>query len=208
MTTTQRPALFLDRDGVVNVDYGFVATWDRFDYVDGVVALVKAANAACWPVVIVTNQSGIARGYFSEMQMMGLHERVVSDMALAGARIDAIYHCPYLPGCALPIYDRESQDRKPRPGMFLKAAFDLGIDLERSAMIGDRQTDMEAARAAGVDGHLFTGGDLFAFASTRIPFFKSRGLPAANSHSRSRRLPASGNLEPVPPPPRAASRPR
>lgn len=166
---TGRPALFLDRDGVINRDHGFVSTWERFDPIEGIIDTVAAANAAGWPVVVVTNQSGIARGYFTEDDVAAFHARLRGWLAMNGAQLDAIYLCPYLPGAPLAAYDRDSEDRKPRPGMLLRAARDLTLDLARSYLIGDRETDVQAAQAAGATGLLFPGGDLWAFARARIP---------------------------------------
>ncbi|GHD21962.1 D-glycero-alpha-D-manno-heptose-1,7-bisphosphate 7-phosphatase [Tianweitania populi] len=193
MTEPFRPALFLDRDGVVNVDYGYVSRWERFHYIPGVEAVIQAANDLGWVVVIVTNQSGIARGYFSEADIAALHETLTQDLASRGARIDAIYACPYLPGCGSLLYDRDSEDRKPKPGMLLRAARDLNLDLARSHMIGDQARDMQAAAAAGVTGHFFPGGNLWDFAVAHIADFRSRDCPAARRHIPPRRLPETGS---------------
>ncbi len=171
-----RPALFLDRDGIINVDHGYVATRERLDYVPRIADLVAAANRAGWAVVIVTNQSGVARGYFPESQMHAFHDMIRADLASQGARIDAVYHCPHLPGAAVAQFDVDCDCRKPRPGMLLRAIREMDLDPARSAMIGDKPSDVEAARAAGVAGHLFQGGDLLEFAAPRLSALQKSGL--------------------------------
>jgi D-glycero-D-manno-heptose 1,7-bisphosphate phosphatase len=168
-----RPGLLLDRDGVINVNHGYVSEWAKFDQIPGVERLIGAANRAGWGVAVVTNQSGIARGYFEEAQLHALHDALRAHLAGGAtpplAWIDAIYHCPYLKGATVPAFDRDSEDRKPRPGMLLKAIAELGLDPARTALIGDSPSDIAAADAAGVAGHLFEGGDLWDFAAARLP---------------------------------------
>lgn len=170
---TLRPGLLLDRDGVINVNHGYVFEWAKFDLILGVERLIAAANRAGWGVAVVTNQSGIARGHYTEAQMHALHDRLRQHLAGTGPRpqawIDAIYHCPFLVGAALPEYDRDSPLRKPRPGMLLQAIADLGLDPAQTSLIGDSASDIEAAANAGIAGHLFTGGDLWEFAAQRLP---------------------------------------
>ena len=174
MNGPARPALFLDRDGVLNFDYGYIANWNRFKPVPGATQLIRAANIADWAVIVVTNQSGVARGYFTEDDVEAFHRRMVDHFQSEGGRIDAIYYCPFLLGAPLQAYNLSSPERKPQPGMILRAAADLGLDLSRSALIGDRQSDMAAAAAAGVIGHLFTGGNLWVFAASRLPELSNR----------------------------------
>ena len=159
-----RPALFLDRDGVLNLDRGYVSRWEDFTWVDGARAVVRAFNQAGWWVFVVTNQSGIGRGYYAEADMHALHARMGEALAQDGARIDAFYWCPQHPDAAEARYRHpDPPDRKPNPGMLLRAMADWPVDREASFMIGDKPGDMEAARRAGVRGHLFEGGDLRAF---------------------------------------------
>lgn len=164
-----RRALFLDRDGVINEDYGYVHRWEDFTFVRGAPAVIARANQAGWAVIVVTNQSGVARGYFDEAAVRALHIRMCEELREWNAAIDAIYFCPYLPGGSISAYARESADRKPRPGMLLRAAREHDLKLTMSVLIGDKPTDLEAARRAGVAGHLFEGGDLAAFAKTKVP---------------------------------------
>lgn len=149
-----RPALFLDRDGVINVDTDY--TWRVEDLVltPTAAAAIARANRAGWLVVVVTNQSGVARGYYTEEDVHAFHAAMADRLAAAGARIDAFYHCPYHPEGSIARYRVDHPDRKPRPGMLLRAIADHGIDAAASLLLGDRSTDLEAAAAAGVRGVL------------------------------------------------------
>jgi len=159
-----RPALFLDRDGVINVDHSYVFRREDFEWVDGAQAVIRRFNDMGWWVFVVTNQSGIARGYYTEEQMQALHDWMSAELASTGARFDRIYHCPFHEDGTIPRYTRDSYDRKPKPGMLIRAMTDFPVIKERSFLIGDKQADLDAAKAAGVRGFLFTGGDLAAFA--------------------------------------------
>lgn len=159
-----RPALFLDRDGVLNEDRGYVAHWDHFRWIPGAKAAVAAFNRAGWLVIVVTNQSGVGRGYYTEAEMHALHRRMSEELARDGARIDAFYFAPHHPEAASEAYRHpDPPDRKPNPGMILRAMSDWPIDRDRSVLVGDKRSDMEAAARAGVRGLLFTGGDLERF---------------------------------------------
>lgn len=151
---TGRPALFLDRDGVINVDHGYVCRPEDFEFVDGIFDLVAAARVAGYLVVVVTNQAGIGRGYYTEDDFLRLMAWVKGEFARRGGGIDAVYFCPYHPEHGVGAYRRDSDCRKPAPGMLLRAAADLAIDLPRSIMVGDKRSDAEAAWAAGVGTRL------------------------------------------------------
>jgi D-glycero-D-manno-heptose 1,7-bisphosphate phosphatase len=159
-----RPALFLDRDGVINVDRNYVYRVEDFEWIEGAVETIKTFNQRGWWVFVVTNQSGIARGFYSEDQMQELHVWLAKELETRGARIDRIYHCPYHEDGTIERYRKDSFDRKPKPGMLLQAMTDFPVIKERSLMIGDKQADLEAAKAAGIRGFLFTGGNLASFA--------------------------------------------
>jgi len=159
-----RPALFLDRDGVLNVDQGYVHRWADFRWIPGAREAVAAANRAGWLVIVVTNQSGVGRGYYTEAEMHALHERMAQDLAALGAHVDAVYFCPHHPDAPEDRYRHpDPPDRKPNPGMLLRALADFPIDRDRSLLVGDKASDMEAARRAGVQALRFRGGDLAAF---------------------------------------------
>jgi len=153
----------LDRDGVLNVDHGHVCTREAFDWVDGAAGAIRLLREAGYTVAIVTNQAGIAKGLYSEEQFVALTEWMVAELARRGATVDAVYYCPHHPTEGKPPYLVECSCRKPRPGMLLRALAEAALAPEHGLMIGDKETDMEAARAAGVRGCLFPGGDLEAF---------------------------------------------
>lgn len=160
-----RPAAFLDRDGVLIVDCGYPHRPDQLVLIPGAAEAVKRLNDAGYVVVIVTNQSGVARGLFSEETMHGFNRLLVARLAEAGARIDAVYAAPHHAEAVDERYRHpDHPDRKPNPGMLLRAIAEHDLDPARSLMIGDQPSDMEAARRAGVTGYPFPeGGDLDQF---------------------------------------------
>jgi len=158
-----RPAAFLDRDGVLNVDDGYVFRPEAMRFVAGAPAAVRRLNESGRLVVVVTNQSGVARGYFSEAQMDAFHDHLRAELAAHGAHLDAIYACPFHPDAVVPQYRADHPDRKPKPGMILRAIADLDIDPAGSFLIGDKDSDIEAATRAGIRGHKFAGPDLAIF---------------------------------------------
>lgn len=162
-TSELRPTLFLDRDGVVNVDHGYVYEVEKFEFMPGVVDAIKRFNARGWRVIVITNQSGIARGFYTEAQMFALHEYMTAELERMGARVDAIYHCPYHEKGEIAEYRRDSDLRKPRPGMLLQAMKDHPTDKTRSFMVGDKISDVHAAEGAGLRGFLYKEGDVDAF---------------------------------------------
>ncbi len=156
----KRPALFLDRDGVINVDHGYVHKPEEFEFIDGIFEVVASANQAGYLVVVVTNQAGIGRGYYSESQFHALTEWMKDRFAERNGKIDGVYFSPYHPEYGVGQYRRETDCGMPGPGLLLKAERDLDLDMERSIFIGDKPTDMEAGRAAGVGTLLHLDGDL------------------------------------------------
>ena len=158
---TARPAVFFDRDGVFNEDLGYVGRPEDLVWIAGGPQAVRRLNDLGYLVIIVTNQSGIGRGYYDEAAMHAVHEALNAHLATAGAHIDAVYFAPHHEDATIERYRQaDHPDRKPNPGMLLKAMSDYAIDRERSFLIGDKQSDLEAARRAGVKGYLFDGGDL------------------------------------------------
>jgi D-glycero-D-manno-heptose 1,7-bisphosphate phosphatase len=143
-------ALLLDRDGVINVNFGYVHTAERTEWVDGIFELCRAAQVAGYALVVVTNQAGIARGIYSEEQFAAYTQWMLEQFNARGIHILRIYYCPHHAAAGQGSYRHDCECRKPRPGMIMAAAQDLGIDLASSLMIGDKASDMEAARAAGV----------------------------------------------------------
>lgn len=157
-------ALFLDRDGVLNVDHGYVGTRDRFEWVDGAREAVALATELGWKVFIVTNQSGVARGFYTEDDVRSLLAWITDECAVTGGRIDDTRYCPYHPEAPLAAYRRVSDWRKPAPGMLLDLLRVWDVRAADCAMIGDQESDMIAAAKAGVTGYLFAGGNLLEFA--------------------------------------------
>jgi D-glycero-D-manno-heptose 1,7-bisphosphate phosphatase len=156
----KRPAIFFDRDGVLNEDDGYVYETTRLKWIDGAREAVKAANDAGYLVFVVTNQSGVARGFFDEQDVRALHEWMAAELARIGAHIDAFEYCPYHPDAVIERYRQVSHRRKPAPGMITDLLARFPVDPGRSILIGDKPTDLEAAQAAGVHGILFSGGNL------------------------------------------------
>jgi D-glycero-D-manno-heptose 1,7-bisphosphate phosphatase len=149
--STPRPAVFVDRDNTLIRDPGYLRDVGRVELLPGVAEALRRLRAAGYPVVVVSNQSGVARGYLSEQEVDAIHDRMRGLLAGHGAGVDAIYYCPYFDGpeAIRTEYRIDSDLRKPKPGMLLLAARDHAIDLSRSWMIGDSERDVQAGRAAG-----------------------------------------------------------
>jgi len=162
----RRAAVILDRDGVLNVDHGYVGEIARLEWIAGAKAAVKRLNDAGLLVIVATNQSGVARGLFDLAAVDTVHQAMRADLAVEGAHIDAFYVCPYLPNAPVAAFAHpDHPDRKPNPGMILRALSDWRIDPVRALVIGDKERDLEAGRRAGVSGALFPGGNLDTFAA-------------------------------------------
>lgn len=145
----RQAAIFLDRDGVIMEEGNYIATPQQVRLIPGAAEAIAQLNRAGWRVVVATNQSGIARGYFSAAAVERVHERLVQLLACSGARLDGIYVCPHHPEGGVEAYRRQCDCRKPRPGLLYQAAGELQLDLSRSWLVGDRLSDLEAGATAG-----------------------------------------------------------
>ena len=145
-----RKALFLDRDGVINEDLGYVFRASDFCFIDGIFELCRAATQTGFDIIVITNQAGIARGYYSEAEFLELTNWMVAHFSAQGISIRKVFYCPYHPTAGIGPYLRDAECRKPKPGMILAAREEFGFDLKSSILIGDEFTDIEAGRRAGV----------------------------------------------------------
>lgn len=151
----KRPAAFLDRDGVLNIDRGYIYKPDDLEMIPGAATAVRLLNEAAYSVFVVTNQSGVARGYYSEAAIGEIHVRLQGILNSEGAHIDAFYYCPHHPDGTVKSLAIECRCRKPGPGMLEQAAREWPIDLSRSFLIGDRDLDLAAAAAFNIRGIKF-----------------------------------------------------
>lgn len=165
-------ALFLDRDGVVNIDKDYVFRVEDFEFVDGIFDLCRSARERGYLIVVITNQSGIGRGYYTEDDFHALTDWMRARFEEQGAPVAGVYYCPYHPEHGQGRYKVDSFDRKPNPGMILRAMHDLDLDLSASIMVGDKASDMKASGAAGIGRKvLFSpegGGDIISTGADEI----------------------------------------
>ncbi len=152
-----QPVLFLDRDGVINIDRGYVSQISDFEWVAGAKELISRARNKGFLVIVVTNQSGIGRGYYTEQDFLKL-----TDWMLEQFEVDGVYYCPHDPDVGCPA-------RKPGTGQLDSANSDFLIDWKRSLLIGDKDTDMKAAEKMGIPSYLFTGGNVLEFILKQVP---------------------------------------
>jgi len=151
-------AVFLDRDGTIHEEVGYLSRLDQLKLFPGTAEAVTLIHEMGRKAVVITNQSGVARGFFDEGFLHEVHGEINARLEKKGTRIDAFYYCPHHPHFGAPPYKKDCDCRKPNPGLFFRAAADLGIDLHRSYMIGDMLKDMVAARHAGAGGILVRTG--------------------------------------------------
>jgi len=149
--STKKSAIFIDRDGVINVDHGYVAKIDDFEFIDGVIDACKRLKEKGYLLVVITNQSGIARGYYSEQQFNQLTQWMDYSFANEGVELDGIYYCPHHAEHGVGELKIDCDCRKPKPGLILSAVKDLNIDLNTSMLVGDTITDIQAGIAAGIE---------------------------------------------------------
>ena len=177
-SSIKRPALFLDRDGIINVEKNYVYRIDDFVFIDGIFDLCRSALAAGMAIVVVTNQAGIGRGYYTEAQFQVLSAWMCERFTEEGIVIAGVYYCPYHPEHGVGKYKADSFDRKPNPGMILRAKDDLGLLLEASILVGDKASDIAAAKAAKLAKSVLMAP--FHVAITPKPDLQADSLSAIN----------------------------
>ncbi len=185
----KHPALFLDRDGTINAEVDFLTNPEELHILPGSFDALRDAKALGFRLVVITNQSGIARGLLTEERLGEIHDAFQRALAARGASVDAIYYCPHHPDQGAPPYRTACDCRKPKPGMILRAAEELQLDLGRSFLVGDRMVDIQAGNAAGVPSILVRTGygaaEVGACRANDVPVaFVADDLPAAVSHIR------------------------
>lgn len=155
-------AVFFDRDGTLNVEVGYLYEFEKFKWIDGAIDAVKYCNDNDYLAIVVTNQSGIARGYYTENDVIELHHKINEELNKAGAHIDDFFYCPHHPEGIVDNYSVDCECRKPKPGLIEDACRKYDIDKSKSLMIGDMPRDVECGENAGVSSVLFSGGSLLS----------------------------------------------
>lgn len=168
MSPTLRPAVFFDRDGVLNIDSGYTYRPADLRWNNGAIAAVKAVNEAGWYAFVVTNQAGVAHGHHDKRDVDIFHLHMEAELAKQGAHIDEYLFCPFHPEAKLEAYRRESMHRKPGPGMILDLLARWPVDQSRSFLVGDKDSDLEAAAAASIEAYRYSGGDLHALVTQAL----------------------------------------
>ena len=156
-------AVFFDRDGVLNVDKEYLHKIEDFEWIDGAKKSIVFLTRNNYTVFVVTNQSGIARGFYTIDDMKKVHEYMLAEIKAAGGSIEKFYFCPHLPEGKVKEYAIDCDCRKPKPGLLLQAMNEYPVDKEASFLIGDKQRDLDSADAAGIKGYLYEGGNLLEF---------------------------------------------
>ena len=158
MGETMTKAVFLDRDGVINEDAGYVCIPEKFHFTEGIFELCRTIQEMGYLLIVITNQAGIARGYYAENDFHSLNEWMLSKFKKHGIDIAAVYYCPFHPEYGVGKYKQDSFDRKPNPGMIIKAREEFDIELSKSVLIGDKDSDIETGRKAGIGTLIFLKG--------------------------------------------------
>ncbi len=175
--------IFLDRDGILNEDVAYLHKVSDLKWVPGIFDALRLAKDAGYQFVVVTNQSGVARGMFTEEDVQNLHDYMQDELLMEGIPLLDIYYCPHLEGAVMPDYDVACDCRKPKPGMILQAMEDHPIDGRESFLIGDSPRDVEAAHGAGITGYLYQGGDMVEFFKSCLDAEAEKSAVDANTKS-------------------------
>ena len=160
ITTTKNKAVFFDRDGTLNVDVGYLHRPEDFIWIEGAKEAIKYVNDKGYLAILVTNQSGVARGYYPEEDIKEVYDWMNNELAKIGAHLDALFYCPHHPKGKIPAYTKICSCRKPDTGMVDEACLRFNIDRSKSCFVGDSERDLECAQKAGVQGIRFSGGNL------------------------------------------------
>jgi len=176
----RRPAAFLDRDGVLNVDTGYVHKPEDFIWKKGAPEAIRMLNESGYLVCVVTNQAGVARGFYTEAVVDALHEWINEQLIEHGAHVDAFYYCPHHPTAGQGNYLADCPCRKPQPGMVLKALKEWSVDCSRSFLVGDKVSDIQAGESAGIPGYIFTDEDLESFVGQILLSFDDHSANAVS----------------------------
>lgn len=155
-------AVFFDRDGTINVEVGYLYKFDDFKWIEGAIDAIRFCNRHEFLAIVITNQSGIARGFYSEADVLKLHRQINDELAKHGAHIDDFFYCPHHPRGAIEKYAVNCQCRKPKPKLILDACEKYSVDKSQSILIGDMPRDIESAINAGIRGYLFDGVNLLS----------------------------------------------
>ncbi len=171
-----RNVLFLDRDGVINVDVGYLSDPAQLEFIPGAIEAMKEAQTRGYDIIVVTNQSGVARGYYTEEDVQALHAEMSRRLEAEGVHILAYYYCPHHPEGIVEAYKKACDCRKPNPGMLTKAIEEWHVDVDGSFLVGDKPSDVEAAEAIGMRAYPFEEENLMTFLTPIFAWEEGRKL--------------------------------
>lgn len=171
-----RNVLFLDRDGVINVDVGYLSDPAQLEFIPGAIEAMKEAQTRGYDIIVVTNQSGVARGYYTEEDVQALHAEMSRRLEAEGVHILAYYYCPHHPEGTVEEYKKACDCRKPNPGMLTKAIEEWHVDVDSSFLVGDKPSDVEAAEAIGMRAYPFEEDNLMTFLTPIFAWEEGRKL--------------------------------
>lgn len=171
-----RNVLFLDRDGVINVDVGYLSNPAQLEFIPGAIEAMKEAQTRGYDIIVVTNQSGVARGYYTEEDVQALHAEMSRRLEAEGVKVLAYYYCPHHPEGSVAEYTKDCDCRKPNPGMLTKAIQDWNVDVDGSFLVGDKPSDAQAAESIGMRAYPFEEDNLMKFLEPIFAWEEGRKL--------------------------------